>query len=203
VRWGTSIPNHGTGYLYVRWKFRLSPNWTNSTANQLKMMEPRSINLTENQVVSFSPYGNASDGSNMWFNMFLQFMPPGQNTTSLYIPGNGYGQDDATSYFTSSTANVGGAARGSWHVMELYIQPESPAGAGNGQLTLWADGNQVFQSGSGVAGSPSGGVHYFLGGELMGWQYIMFDPSYGGDQPTDHPPYEIYWDIDELYVSVK
>jgi hypothetical protein len=87
--------------------------------------------------------------------------------------------------------------------MELYIQPESPAGAGNGQLTLWADGNMVFQSGSGVAGSPPSGVHFFLSGEQMGWKYIMFDPSYGGDQATDHPPYEIYWDIDELYVSTK
>ena len=81
--------------------------------------------------------------------------------------------------------------------------PESPAGAGNGQLTLWVDGVQVFKTGPGVAGTPSEGMHFFQSGEAMGWSYLMFDPTYGGDASTDHPPTTIYWDIDDLYLSTK
>ncbi|HSY84912.1 MAG TPA: Ig-like domain-containing protein [Gemmatimonadaceae bacterium] len=193
VRFGASLANHGSGYLYIRWKFRLSSNWTLSTASQLKVMEPRSINSTENHVISFSPYGQASDGSNMWPNAFLQFNPGG-GTYSKYVPGNSSGQDASTSYFSSSVANVGGSARGTWHTVEFYMQPEAPAGTTNGQLTIWVDGTQVFQTTS---------VNYFLSGESMGWMYLMFDPCYGGDSANDHPPGTLYWDIDQLYVSTK
>jgi trimeric autotransporter adhesin len=192
VRFGAGFQNSGTGYLYIRWMFRLSSNWTLSQASQLKVMEPRTINLTENHVISFSPYGQPSDGSNMWPNAFLQFTT-GSGTTSLYVPGNSEGQDASTSYFTSSVANVGGSARGTWHTIEFYFQPESPAGSATGQLTIWVDGTQVYQTTS---------VNFFLSGEAMGWNYLMFDPCYGGDAATDHPP-GIYWDIDQLYVSTK
>jgi uncharacterized protein YjdB len=202
VRMGASIPNHGTGYLYIRWKFRLSPNWTLSTASGLKVMEPRTVNSSENHVLGAGADGQATDGSNMWFGALLQFST-GSGTQGINVPGNSLGQSPVPSQvFSGNTANVGGAARGAWHVMEAYYQPESPAGAGNGQLTLWVDGTQVFQTGPGVPGSPSGGTHFFLSGESMGWNYLMFDPTYGGDSSNDHPP-AIYWDIDELYVSTK
>ncbi len=204
VRMGTSIPNSGTGYLYIRWKYRLSPNWTLSQASGLKVMEPRTVNSTENHVLGAGADGQATDGSNMWFGALLQFMPSGGPTQGINVPGNSEGQSPVPSQvFQGSTANVGGSARGAWHVMEAYYQPESPAGAGNGQLTLWVDGTQVFQTGPGVPGSPPGGTHFFLAGESMGWNYLMFDPTYGGDQSTDHPPTNIYWDIDQLYVSTK
>ena len=79
-------------------------------------------------------------------------------------------------------------------MMEAYFQHESSAGANNGQLTLWVDGTQVFQSSS---------LHFFESGESMGWNFLMFDPTYGGDKATDHPPESIYWDIDQLYLSTK
>jgi trimeric autotransporter adhesin len=203
VRIGASIPNSGTGYLYIRWKFRLSPNWTLSTASGLKIMEPRTVNSTENHVLGAGADGQATDGSNMWFGALLQFAT-GSGTTGINIPGNSSGQAPVPSQvFTSTVANVGGSARGAWHVMEAYYQPESPAGATNGQLTLWVDGTQVFQTGAGVAGSPPGGVHFFETGEAMGWKFLMFDPTYGGDSSNDHPPTTIYWDLDELYVSTK
>jgi hypothetical protein len=202
VRFGASIPNHGTGHLYIRWRFRLSPNWTLSRASGLKVMEPRTVNSTENHVLGAGADGQATDGSNMWFGALLQFST-GSGTQGINVPGNSEGQSPVPSQvFSGNTANVGGGARGQWHLMEAYYQPESPAGAPNGQLTLWVDGAQVFQTGSG-AGSPPGGTHFFLSGESMGWNYIMFDPTYGGDASSDHPPTSIYWDIDQLYVSTK
>ena len=68
-------------------------------------------------------------------------------------------------------------------------------GSRNGQLTMWVDGDMIYQSPTNVS--------YFMSGESMGWQYLQFDPTYGGDVATDHPPYSIYWDIDDLYVSTK
>jgi len=194
VRFGTSIPNHGTGHLYVRWKFRLSSNWTLSKASQLKLMEPRTVNSDENHVISFSPYGLLSDGSSMWPNMFLQF-GTGSGTFSKFVPGNSSGQSASISYFLSSLGNVGGSARGNWHTIEVYAYPESPAGANNGQLTMWVDGTMIYQSPTNLS--------YFMSGESKGWQYLQFDPTYGGDVASDHPPYAIYWDIDDLYVSTK
>jgi hypothetical protein len=193
VRFGAGFANYGSGNIYLRWKFRLSPNWTLSQASQLKVMEPRTINSTENHVISFSPYGQPSNGSAMYPNMFLQFNS-GSGTYSMYVPGNSEGQDDLVSYFLTALANLGGSALGTWHTVEFSIVPESPAGSSNGQLTIWVDGTVAYQTSS---------VHYFLSGESMGWSYLMFDPTYGGDVATDHPPTSIYWDIDQLYVSTK
>lgn len=194
VRFGTAIPNYGSGHLYLRWKFRLSDNWTLSKASQLKLMATRTINADENHVVSFTPYGLPGDGGSMWPNMFLQFSN-GSGTFSKFVPGNSLGQTASTSYFLSAVGNLGGAARGNWHTIEMYLQHESPAGANNGALTMWVDGTLIYQSAANMS--------YFMSGEQMGWNYIQFDPTYGGDVATDHPPYNIYWDIDDLYVSTK
>jgi len=194
VRIGTSIPNHGSGDLYVRWNFRLSPNWTLSEASGLKLMEPRTVNSTENHVIAVNSDGQSTNGSNMWLGVLLQFAT-GSGTQGINVPGNSEGQAPVPSQaFSSAVANVGGAARGTWHMMEAYFQHESSAGANNGQLTLWVDGTQVFQSSS---------LHFFESGESMGWNFLMFDPTYGGDKATDHPPTTIYWDIDQLYLSTK
>jgi uncharacterized protein YjdB len=200
VRFGSGFSNNGTGYLYIRWMMRLSPNWTLSQAGGVKLMEPRTINTSENHVIELNAYNGPTDGTSMWTAFALQFAT-GSGTVAYFVPGNPSGAPDQTSYFTSSVANIGGAARGGWHTIEYYMQPESPAGAGNGQLTIWVDGTQVFQTGA--AGTPGGGMHYFQNGESMGWNYLQFDPTYGGDAATDHPPFNIYWDIDQLYVSTK
>jgi hypothetical protein len=194
VRFGTSIRGSGSGDLYVRWNYRLSPNWTLSKASGLKVMEPRTVNATENHVIGVGADGMTTDGSNMWLGVLLQFAT-GSGTQGINLPGNSLGQViNPLTAFLSGVANVGGSARGSWHTMEVYFQHESPAGTNNGQLTLWVDGTQVYQTTS---------VHFFQSGESMGWNFLMFDPTYGGDQATDHPPYDIYWDIDQLYVSTR
>jgi hypothetical protein len=194
VRIGTSIPNRGTGYLYVRWNFRLSSNWSLSKASGLKLMEPRTVNSTENHVIGVGADGLATDGSQMWPDILLQFATGG-GTQGFNLPGNSIGQTiNPAIGFVSSVANVGGSARGSWHTIEVNFKPESPAGSNTGQLTIWVDGTQVYQS---------GGQHFFLSGESMGWNFLMFDPTYGGDQSSDHPPAVMYWDIDQLYVSTK
>jgi uncharacterized protein YjdB len=203
VRFGTSIPNAGSGYLYVRFMLRLSPNWTLSQASGLKVMEPRTINPgSENHVIGVGADGQAQDGSQMWPGFIVQFAHSGY---SANIPGNALGQTPIPSQvFSTGNANLGGSARGSWHVIEYYCQPESPAGATNGQLTIWVDGTQVFQTGApGSKGTPDGGMRFFEPGESMGYNYLMFDPTYGGDSSNDHPPYLIYWDVDQLYVSTK
>jgi uncharacterized protein YjdB len=198
VRFGTGIPNQGTGYLYIRWKMRFSPNWTLSQAGGVKLMEPRTTG-SENHIIEANSYGLSQNGGNLWADFCLQFAE-GANTVAYFVPGTN-GMPDKTSYFSSSAANLGGSNLGSWHTVEYYMQPESPAGAGNGQLTIWVDGTQVFQTGG--AGTPPGGMHFFQSGETMGWNYLQFDPTYGGDSANDHPPYDIYWDLDQLYVSTK
>jgi len=202
VRFGTSIPNSGSGSIYLRWRFRLSPNWTLSTASGLKVIEPRTINAGENHVLGYGSSGLATDGSNMWFGALLQF-----NNSGYYavVPGNSLGQSPASATSTdydSPLANFGGSARGTWHWSEALFTHESVAGTPDGRIQLWVDGTLVFDSNDG-RGVPSGGIRFFERGESMGWNFIMFDPTYGGDASSDHPPYSIYWDIDQLYVSTK
>jgi hypothetical protein len=197
VRFGTPIANPGTGYLYIRWKFRLSTNWTLSQALGIKVMEPRTGG--ENDVVSLTASDGSKDGADMWPQFLLQ------GTSYADLPSAPQGYTASRSTYLSTTANVGGSARGSWHTMELYIQPET-SGGHNGQFTWWVDGTMVWTSVGHAAGSggvPSGGIAYWAGAVPSGWNYLMFDPTYGGDAATDHPPDTIYWDIDELYVSTK
>jgi hypothetical protein len=57
---------------------------------------------------------------------------------------------------------------------------------------LWVDGNAAYST---------TGLHYLKTGDTAGWSYIMFDPTYGGG--SNSPPVSMYWDFDQLYVSVK
>src|SRR5262249_34526400 len=152
-------------------------------------MEPRTGG--ENHVIALTSSDGSKDGSDMWPQFLIQ------GTYFADVPAAPQGYTAPRSTYTSSVANVGGAARGSWHTMEVYIQPESP-GSKNGQLTWWVDGQMVWTSNGKSAGSggvPPGGIAYWWNAIPSGWNYLMFDPTYGGDQATDHPPSNIYWDI--------
>ncbi|HTA74824.1 MAG TPA: Ig-like domain-containing protein [Gemmatimonadaceae bacterium] len=200
VRWGTSIPGVGTGYLYIRFKIRLSPNWTLSQALGIKVMEPRTSSGVENHVISLTAADGTKTGSDMWVQWLLQ------GGSNVDLPGAPQGFTAPRADYLSSLANLGGSALGSWHTVEVYCVPESPAGARNGQLTWWVDGTMVWTSVGvtpGTGGLPSAGIAYWSAGETQGWNYLLFDPTYGGDSDTDHPPYLIYWDLDQLYVSTK
>lgn len=74
VRFGTAFLNGatGTGALYIRYRFRLSPRWTLSKAIGIKVAEPRTIHR-ENHVIGLVATEELTDGSQMWPDALLQF----------------------------------------------------------------------------------------------------------------------------------
>jgi hypothetical protein len=185
VRFGTGIPNHGTGTLYVRYRIRYSPNWTQNGNVGTKMCEPRTLG-NENHVL-----GTVDDnyGAENYPGLLLQG-PNGRaaDLPAAVAPSWTFGAQ----YADPSKANL---CCGTWHWLEYLMVMESPAGTSNGSVTIWIDGAQQF---------TASGFSYIASGETTGWGYFMFDPTYGGG--THHPPDvtpNIYWDIDQLFVATK
>jgi hypothetical protein len=205
VRFGTSIPNVGTGYGCFAIRKRLSSGWTLSKAAELKLFEPRSAGA-ENHVVVANCYGQPTDGTNMWLGMLLQFA---NNAGNRYVPGNskptstmsqGGGWADSISYFLTALANLAGSKRGQWQDIAVGLYPEPIAGQPGARIKLAVDQTLVYDSAlPGALGVPPGGLHLFE--TVMGWKYLMFDPCYGGDVSSDHPPTEEYYDVDCIYSS--
>lgn len=208
--WSTT----GTGFLYVAYYVRISSAFSMSLANQIKLFEPRTGNVdtngnnSENHIISFYPAQGATDGTEMWPQFDTQFdtasAPDHAGIADVPAAPQGFGGPASDYAFTG--ANLGGSNRGTWHLVEHYIQPESPAGNNNGQHTIWVDGTLAWTSvgsAKGTGGVPTGGIGYFKTGETEHWNYLLNEPTFGGDVPTDHPPTDEWIDIDRIFVAVK
>jgi hypothetical protein len=206
---GSWAGSRGTGFVYFRFRFRYSPAWTLSTASGMKLARIQPVAETgENSFISgFGAHGQPTDGSNLWPGALLQGVGSG-GTYFANIPGTPGANDiNNPAAFWNAIANIGGAARGSWHWVEIYQQPESPLGVtpGNGQLTYWVDGVLAYTtvgSALGTGGVPNNGILFNRPGDTPGNYFIEFDPTFGGDSSSDHPPSQ-YFDVDDLYISVK
>jgi hypothetical protein len=119
--WGMpgSFSSTGSGWIYARFKVRLEPGMTTSDLNAsaikiLKLVGPGS-------------------------NAIMDLWSAGGNSWSILWDLQGSG----------TTYNVGGntpsnpITPGSWHTIEIAIQPDASPGAGNGVQTLWIDGVQL------------------------------------------------------------
>jgi hypothetical protein len=202
-RFHFALPKTGTGYLYAGFTFEYSSDWNFSKAIGAKLLEPRTVNAGNNHVFAWNCEDTAGnpDGVSAWPLFLLQ----GNHFAD--IPGAPAGYPGPTSVYSSTIANVGGPNRGKQHVVELYVEPETPTGTGtNGQITFWVDDVQVFTT---VGGTPGGGTGIPSAGitfDSGGFNYIQFDPTYGGDSATDHPPaadQPMYWSINNLLFAVR
>jgi len=180
VRWGHGIPSPGTGWYYQGMRVRFSPNWTLSGNVGLKFCEPRTQQTgsgqgaNENHVISMHDFERRS--THAWLMVLLQG-PNAQARNLLEQPA----------FNPAADLNDG-----AWHTMEVLFTPESSPGAGDGSYTGWVDGTQIAHYAN---------VQWLARGNKAGWPYLMFDPTYGGG--THSPGADMYWDVDELYVSTK
>jgi hypothetical protein len=198
-------PASNTGYLYTAGRFRYSPGFSLSTASGMKWMRVYQTDGPNNN--HFTGFGSdtlATDGTQLWYGGLLQF-----NSSSYFanIPGAANGTACSPS-FASIVAggNVGGTARGSWHTIEQYRVPEPTPGSPGAQWYFWVDGVLVwstFGKSAGTGGLPTSGCRFNEAGESPGYGGIIFDPTYGGDPATDHPPTGCWWDMDFLYVALR
>ena len=160
-------------------KVRFSSNWTNADNPVIKLCEPRTWGQgdasgpTENDVI-----GGWVSGA------------PTASYLSVLLQGpySKYRDLDAEPA-TDAQANL---SNGNWHTMEVLFAPESSPGAGNGGYQAWVDGVQIAKYTD---------VQWLASGNKPGWPYLMFDPVYGGMQSS--PPYTMYWDVDQIYVSTR
>lgn len=178
VRFGTPMHPMGTGTLYFRESIRASNYSAPSTANGIKVWEPRTSyqggTTGENHVIGTR--GSSTDVHTAYPYFFLQ----GPN-----------GQSRNLSPTVSTPINIFDGRR---HTVEIVLTPEATSGAGNGTQTLWVDNVQQ---------SVYNNVQYLAAGQVPGWPYLMCDPTYGGAPATVHPPSRFTVTHDSIYVSAK
>jgi Bacterial Ig-like domain (group 2) len=170
--------NQGTGWLYMRMQIRFSSNWTTNGNATVKLCEPHT--LYENggpggPNENHIIYGSATDFGSTKVALALGLQGPNGQARNLHP--------------TSPAAIL---SDGRWHTMEVLLGPESSAGAGNGTYQGWVDGVQIANYSN---------VHYLAAGQTRAWKALLYDPTYGGG--TASPPDDIYWDMNQLFVSTK
>jgi hypothetical protein len=213
----SNFANQGTGEYYMCRKIRLSSNWTFSAATGIKTGEPHTSNASNNHVFSLNATGTNGNQNPTGF-AYSEFIiqingspnyganvPGGQGGAS----GNGLPPTYAAMpqiYSNQTITNVADSVNlGNWCLEEWLIVPESPVGnqntgGQNGQLTIWVNGNLAWTSVGKNDGTPGQtGINY----NSTSTQGLKIDPTYGGDQPTDHPPAIQYMDQDQFFFAVR
>jgi hypothetical protein len=179
VRFGMSIRSAGTGWYYQRMRVRLPAGWTAGGNVAVKLFEPHTRQAgsgrgaEENHVVTVVPISSPQQA-------FLQLTLQGPNGHFANLGPQPAG---------NRAANLGD---GVWHLIEVLFTPESSPGAGDGAYQAWVDGTQVANYAK---------VLWLAPGNPVGWPYLLFDPTYGGGR--HNPPYPVYWEFDQLYVSTR
>ena len=156
-----------------------SANWTNVNNPAVKLCEPRTQQTGSGQAA------NENDVIEGYING-----DPTKNYLTLALQGpNGHFGNVYSQPIANPRANL---TDGNAHVVEVLFGPESTPGAGNGTYQAWVDGVQI---------ASYNNVLWLAAGNNVGWPYLMFDPVYGGTKSS--PPYTMYWDLDQLYVSTQ
>lgn len=221
VRIGGSFSLHGSGTLYARCRVRYSPSWSYSQASGNKFFRIQPLDeLGENNFfANFGRIGNtAPNGTDIWFTGLIQHTGDGSNFGVIPGTSTGAGCNSPTGSAVGDAdiapiGNLGGSALGQWHWIEYLSVAEVPSGIGStspGEMTYWVDTQQSWTSVGktlGTLGTPSQGLIFFTTASATpptGYYFFIFDPTYGGDLDSDRPPNaNVYWDVDQIYVSVK
>jgi hypothetical protein len=180
VRFGFGIPSVGTGWYYQRMKVRFSPNWTMTGNVAMKFCEPRTMQEGNGQGPNQNHVIGAHDFVSYTTHAFLYVLLQGPN---------GHFQNLREQPANTPASDVSG---GGWHLVEVLFTPESAPGAGDGGYAGWVDGVEISNWKS---------VLWLAPGNRVGWHYLMFDPTYGGGRKS--PAEDMYWDLDQLYVSTR
>jgi hypothetical protein len=172
---GRKFPSN-SGNLYVRMRFRASPNWTHNQNSGTKFF--------------FLGAGGKENGAGR-INHFVGFVDPNSPAPRSRLEPffgtqfkDGPGQNSWYSGYD--------LGRGVWRDIEWLFQANIP-GFDNGKLRIWVDG---------VLRLSADNVMYFQSGMKPRWGDLWVDPIYGfGLGPT--PPFDIWFDVDQWYVSVQ
>jgi hypothetical protein len=164
----------GGGSIYARWRVRLGSSWSTSAMNaqSSKLFAPKDVNSTNDDIVMNYLPSSAHYAAGVGL----------QGPTTVNVPNNN----------TSTPASTDMYSAGVWNQIEVLITADSPAGAGNGSVTIWVNG---------VQGARTTGVSIFSKGDKMQWRNWSIYASravYSGVQAKT-----TFEDIDNLFVAVS
>lgn len=164
----------GGGSIYARWRMRLGSTWSTSSMNaqSSKLFAPKDVNSSNDDIIMAYLPSPAHYAAGVGL----------QGPTTMNVPNNNVATPAATDMYPA----------GSWTQVEVLITADSPAGAGNGTVTVWVNG---------VQGAKQTGVSIFSKGEKAQWRNWSIYAAravYSGVQSKT-----TFEDIDNLYVAVS
>jgi hypothetical protein len=188
----------GTGFLYFGVMITLSTNWNYSKSGEVKIFNPITVGGGNNDILTLTSVGasgNQQATGAAFPHLFLQ------GNTSGYIPSGGP-QSQSPSFvsgpsaFSNPTAANFFTFLGQPTCLEYLIQPETSSGANNGNVTIWVNGVNVYDTRS--LALP----HFNLvtGG---GWHNFGETNDFGGDSSSDHPPASMRITRNRYFVATK
>jgi hypothetical protein len=206
----------GTGTLYWRMRIRMDSSWSSNGNVSLKLLEPATTyngaSVAGTNHVVYCSVGSASPptfpGSTMALSTGLQWST-GPNHSEP-TASSGAAPNTAADYSPSSAEYTHASLNdGVWHTLEALYVAENPGGAYGGSIQMWVDGTSTM-SYADVA-FFSGTTEGLSTDQTPGWNSVVIEPTYGGGlNPVDsYPPKSeggpgtIWYDMDELYMSVK
>jgi len=213
VVWGVSLNQPGgtvAGVLFGKGQVR-TRNWHNTSVLRssgapgplitgLKLMEPRCGQSTENHVFSFEAIddttgyviANLQGGGVNGFNNYprLDIGPP-------YVP--------LITQEPNGSLNIGASL---WREFQfIYGQETTPGTTQDAYIKIWTGpiGAVVLAYDSTIAGTwtPVPGFDMLQATSSKGWQFLMFNQTYGGLLSQYGPPSTMYLGLNQLYFSQK
>jgi len=164
----------GGGSIYAQYRIRLGSSWSTAAMNaeSSKLFAPKDVRSGNDDIImAYLPSPrNYAAGVGL------------QGPTTINVPNNNEATPAASDTYPA----------GVWTSVEVLIVADSPAGAGNGSVTIWVNG---------VLGGKTSRVSIFSAGQTPQWRDWSVYASravYTGVQAKS-----TYEDVDQIYVSVS
>lgn len=191
VRFG---PNHfttrGSGRVYFRWDQMFSATWTDNGNLGCKLFDVTLAVAGEvNHIVATEIDQNHSPTDNS--DAFLILALQGPDVPTQNVPQITGSQQYRT---IEPNAQLAGPTKGNPHTCEMLIIQDSPAGAGNGSVQFWVDGNPAW--------GPQIGLNIIGAADSVGWNGPFYDPTYGAGSNNPPPGTPIFQRFRNVYASV-
>ena len=203
VTFGTPFAAAGSGVLYLRSWVRFV-NWdtvgragTGLTTSCPKLFEPRCGNSGENHVCGTY----VSTNGDTYIYVALQ----GPGLTENYLRVDTPPFDDVSQLTPLAALHF---AAGNYTQIEYILTQETTAGVSkDARIEYFVNGALAYDSatpGAGGGAYPAQGSFNMLESTSpKGWNYLLFNSTFGGAAANNGPARTMYYDIDQIYASVK
>ncbi len=175
VRFGWPIKQPGKGGYNQRELIAFSKGFVFPPDHGIKLWEPRTMQ-PGNVAGAFENHG------------IMTWAEPAIGCPAVFLQGPNNHYRNVLSQVVADLAD------GLQHLLDVLFEAESTTGAGDGKCTIAVDKQIVAHYTD---------ILWLAPGNVVGWPYLLCDPTFGGAVQSFHPPANQWREMDEVFVATQ